>query len=712
MLRDYRELAKSLVEKFNSIKEWPEILFDEIDKEKIRMIDDVTIVNNSSIQFNSKENHCIIPSQYVLYAICIKEFAIALREHLDVFDTFKINKDSKTVGEALINRSYDINILNIDDYSKKNALKPLIDDEYSLYAKSIVNITKNRYKIRGTSDFFQSVVLKIINVPDASSQQLGKLIYKLTSNIELYNYLEKKYVCNLPYIVESTVIRKFVRDVCSYLFQYDHFSIINRYLKPNNDKRNRTIIDGEVKLTSIFRVSDSLQTDSDLQMDGTYRFFKEPIAVNDKNQYIYLSTEWTSDTDSRLDLISFKKFIENQYPEFYINIDSDVYTLLPRKQVNFIKEQDDFAYKAFQESTKYAGLNFSDKLITRFVSSLCTKPFVLLSGLSGSGKTKLAQCFAQWICENENQYKIVPVGADWTNREPLLGFPNALNKNEYVKPENGVLDLLLEANKPDNSDKPYFLILDEMNLSHVERYFADFLSAMESKDCISLHSGNEEEINIPQKICLPSNLFIIGTVNIDETTYMFSPKVLDRANTIEFRLNKEEISEYLSNPTRPDLSKLVGYGVNMSSDFLSISTNGLVVEKNETINKSLLGFFGELKKSGAEFGYRTVGEIYRLIQQLGEINSELKIDEKLDIAIMQKLLPKLHGSRRKLEPILETLGRFCINGGEEEVKFFFNHKEENDYSDTKKVKFPLSLEKIVRMHKGAIDNGFASYAEA
>ena len=73
---------------------------------------------------------------------------------------------------------------------------------------------------------------------------------------------------------------------------------------------------------------------------------------------------------------------------------------------------------------------------------------------------------------------MIPVGADWTNREPLLGYPNALNVGEYIRPESGALDLILNAQA--DSKNPYFLILDEMNMSHVERYFADFLSAMES----------------------------------------------------------------------------------------------------------------------------------------------------------------------------------------------------------------------------------------
>src|SRR5690606_24433993 len=99
---------------------------------------------------------------------------------------------------------------------------------------------------------------------------------------------------------------------------------------------------------------------------------------------------------------------------------------------------------------------------------------------------------------------------------------------------------------------PYFLILDEMNLSHVERYFADFLSVMESKDFIKLHSSEVDINQVPSKIEWPINLFIIGTVNIDETTYMFSPKVLDRANVIEFRVDKDDIKRFLESPKEID----------------------------------------------------------------------------------------------------------------------------------------------------------------
>ena len=368
-------------------------------------------------------------------------------------------------------------------------------------------------------------------------------------------------------------------------------------------------------------------------------------------------------------------------------------------------------FSEFRKHVALSGLQFSNKLIVRFIASLIAKPFVILSGLSGSGKTKLAQAFVKWICHSNDQCRLIPVGADWTNREPLLGYPNALNQKEYVTSGNDAVGLILHAvNHP---ELPHFLILDEMNLSHVERYFADFLSVMESNDEIKFHSGKENISNVPPSVKMPDNLFIIGTINVDETTYMFSPKVLDRANVIEFRLDEQDIQAFLNNPLKPNLELLEGNGKNLSSGFLSLaknySNNG---STNTTINTTLVGFFTELKKAGAEFGYRSAYEIHRLVHQLTVLDKNLKEEEKLDIAIIQKLLPKLHGSRRKLCPILVTLGSFCIN----QMKFENIEKEvfSVDHFDVNQetVKYPLSLEKIIRMYKNAIDNGFASYAEA
>ncbi len=374
-----------------------------------------------------------------------------------------------------------------------------------------------------------------------------------------------------------------------------------------------------------------------------------------------------------------------------------------------------FNYNNFYEELLKSRYKFNKYFVLRFISALCTKPFLILTGLSGSGKTKLAQAFTYWITENGKQYCLIPVGADWTNREPLLGFPNSLEPGKYIKPENRVIDLIIEAGKEANADKPFFLILDEMNLSHVERYFADFLSVMESNEKISLHSDIEWLDNVPVDLSVPKNLFIIGTVNVDETTYMFSPKVLDRAHVIEFRVNEEEMENFLKEPLKPELELLKGLGKDMASDFIRKSQSEVSnFEEIADVQTTLIQFFKELKKIGAEFGYRSASEIYRfagILKMITKENgNEWSIDDIIDAAVIQKLLPKVHGSRSKLEPILKTLAELCLI---DKNDFNLIIKGDNiDFADKTKIKYPLTFEKILRMRTRVIQDGFTSFAEA
>ncbi len=352
------------------------------------------------------------------------------------------------------------------------------------------------------------------------------------------------------------------------------------------------------------------------------------------------------------------------------------------------------------DAIKQSGLLYSDQFISRFVISLMTKPFVILSGLAGSGKTQLAIAFAKAMSEDvDKQVCIVPVGADWTNREPLLGYPNSLKENAYVFPESGALQLLLRAAQ--DKGKPYFLILDEMNLSYVERYFADFLSALESHDKIPLWEG--ESKTLPHKVELPRNLYIIGTINVDETTYMFSPKVLDRASVIEFKISPEEMVAFLDKHPNPQISRIQSSLAEDAPEFVRLSSS--FVESDMDNSKDvLIASFKQLKLVNAEFGYRSASEIGRFIA-LSKRLAGMTDNEAIDAAIVQKLLPKLHGSRKKLEPVLKALWSLCGTGNELDMTL-------NADSIPNETKYKLTADKILRMYKGAVNNSFTSFAEA
>ena len=376
-----------------------------------------------------------------------------------------------------------------------------------------------------------------------------------------------------------------------------------------------------------------------------------------------------------------------------------------------ISKFEDFI-KAFHKAAEDAGLTYDLALVKRFVCALLAKPFVVLTGLSGSGKTKLAQAFTQWIALSETA-RIVPVGADWANNEKLLGYPNGLDPNNYILPDTGVLKLMIDAN--DNPTVPFFLILDEMNLSHVERYFADFLSAMESNGSIKLYDGKNRTADdgtpVPPTIPFPKNLFVIGTMNVDETTHMFSPKVLDRAQVIEFRVTAEQMANYLDNPQKLDMTQVDGKGLKFAEAFLKLHNTPAELDGDDkkTVADALKQFFPTLAELGSEFAFRTASEAKLFCAFARKAN--LSVEESVDAAIMQKLLPKLHGSRRRLALPLEAFWEFCREDGKTETLGDICKKDAT-VKVTDVAKYKVSAEKIKRLYKAAETNGFASYAEA
>ena len=366
------------------------------------------------------------------------------------------------------------------------------------------------------------------------------------------------------------------------------------------------------------------------------------------------------------------------------------------------------AFQALENAFSEAGLLLDPVAIRRFSVSLLSKKFCILTGLAGSGKTKIAEAFAMWLCASPAQYRIVAVGADWTSNENLLGYADALQTGVYRPPVNGALELILRAHG--DKTNPYFLILDEMNLSHVERYFADFLSAMESSNApLSLHGvaaglqaggvGGAGGVDVPSSVALPDNLFIIGTVNVDETTYMFSPKVLDRANVIEFRATAAQMGAFLDDPAGIDLDGLASQGAGFATAFVAraqadadisalVDTQGAAVAPK--LKADLLQVFDALVGVGAEFGFRTAKEIARFMVIHKELSGlDWQYKDALDAQVVQKLMPKLHGSARKLDAVLKALDTFATQHA-----------------------LVLTGEKVKRMQERLVRDGFTSFAEA
>lgn len=299
---------------------------------------------------------------------------------------------------------------------------------------------------------------------------------------------------------------------------------------------------------------------------------------------------------------------------------------------------------------------------SRLIIAASSKPFTILAGGTGTGKTRSAKLAAAAIAGVAN-IEVVAVGADWTDNRPLLGFRNLLAEGgkTYVAPP--ALRIILRA--IENQAKPHFLILDEMNLSHVERYFADFLSSMESKEPLKLHDSaeslkTEDGLSVPGKIAYPNNLFVVGTVNIDETTYMFSPKVLDRAHVIEFKVTWDEIANGLEGAMPSDLPALQPEQVQEFMRVSQLPDKALPKEDHDLLTEVLEDLHAALEGTRFVFAHRTARECLNFIASAktlakADIVEPRNTTDLIDLAILQKALPKLNGASGSLSKVLEEL---------------------------------------------------------
>lgn len=339
------------------------------------------------------------------------------------------------------------------------------------------------------------------------------------------------------------------------------------------------------------------------------------------------------------------------------------------------------------------GYRFLRSTIRGFYASVRAKPFVILAGNSGTGKSRLARLFAEAIGANtgNRQFQMISVRPDWNDSSDLLGY---FDLNGDYRP-GLLIAILLRADAA--RDKPFFVCLDEMNLARVEHYFSDFLSIIESRrrengGVVTDEVIREEHIRqmkrdslppdvaeivdsmqrSPRAIGLPPNLYVVGTVNMDETTQPFSRKVLDRANTLEF--NEIDLNDGLTNgghetPVPP---------LNLGSDFLSsefTSLNDVPVEHRETavrVAAFLQNLNASLGLAGFEVGYRVRDEaIAFTIYALGAGMSQEEAEESI---VLQKVLPRVQGSSPRIETTLISLMKRLA--GDEEVP----DKEATDFT--------------------------------
>jgi len=328
--------------------------------------------------------------------------------------------------------------------------------------------------------------------------------------------------------------------------------------------------------------------------------------------------------------------------------------------------------EAKRKSLSFNPESKDDELLLRLLAALRAKPFAILAGHSGTGKSRYVKKLAYMTC-NANElrkegqlpgnYLPLLVRPNWHDSTDLLGFRNAMDGNRYQKTQ--LIEFLFKAYH--FKETPFFLCLDEMNLAPVEQYFAEFLSAMESKEPVPLNDISADDDNLPELGCewtdsldylkanrfsIPKNLFIVGTVNMDETTNQFSRKVLDRAFTIEMtdvdftNFCKVEDPSYKDTIEEEKIAALLNG--EQSVDKLD--------EEDTAEGAALVKVQKALEPTAFAIAYRFANE-YTLLKRAVKCfdpAGAMKLDA-LDQAVIMKILPRIAGERDYIEKVYEGL---------------------------------------------------------
>jgi hypothetical protein len=296
-------------------------------------------------------------------------------------------------------------------------------------------------------------------------------------------------------------------------------------------------------------------------------------------------------------------------------------------------------------------MRLDEQTLRRYHLSLKTRGFVILSGLSGSGKTWLARLYAEAVGA---QCEIVPVAPNWTANEDLLGFWNPLAESYQDTRFSRFLrragDHYQKAQAAGVMAQPFHLVLDEMNLARVEYYFAKFLSGLEVRVQGATTGGAATiELGPDELVLLPPNLFFVGTVNMDETTHSFADKVYDRAQLIEMKVSRESLEAHLADKPHAEITLQIWDAIHQA----------------------------------APFAFRVLDEIDSYLHQAAALN--ITWQEAYDEQLLHKILPKFKGADG--------------HAGEALREFVQLTKEE----------FPLAHQKSSAMMERFQHSGFVSY---
>ncbi|MDF2947228.1 MAG: family ATPase [Bacillales bacterium] len=413
--------------------------------------------------------------------------------------------------------------------------------------------------------------------------------------------------------------------------------------------------------------------------------YDDSYFINDN--IIFIKTEIFNDINSLLDSglaspvpkidLTNKEFIQRtheysqlkpNYAQFEINT-SPTSTLVLDKQIDntcldSIRNPSEIEFlNRFIQVARDNGLNYSEKDLVNFHISMKVSNLVILQGMSGTGKSRIVQTYAKalGISKNSEKLVVIPVRPSWTDDSDLLGYVDTIN-SIYRAGDSKLADALVSASKEENRDKLYIILFDEMNLARIEHYFSQFLSVLEMENRnLQLYNNSLEgrlynSVVYPPNISIHENVMFVGTVNIDESTFHFSDKVLDRSNVISLdvlpfnQLKKllDESGKRKSEEIRTSETKK--YTLEDFTNFRNQEWKIQLSERELDFLWSLHGLMNRVNRN-LGIGPRIIRQIDLYMKNVPE-NLYLNRGEAFDLQIVQRVITKVRGSEEMLKSLV------------------------------------------------------------
>ncbi|MBB6451606.1 hypothetical protein HNQ94_000027 [Salirhabdus euzebyi] len=346
-------------------------------------------------------------------------------------------------------------------------------------------------------------------------------------------------------------------------------------------------------------------------------------------------------------LLGSEKEIASTIDEVKLEIVTNKTTLINDSEREFLD--------LFYENTQDSGLSYKLEDLINFHTSMKSSSLVILSGMSGTGKSKLVDLYSSSLGLKGEQHTVIPVSPSWTSDSDLIGYADTMHM-VYRPGDSGLINALKRAES--QQDKLFVICFDEMNLARVEHYFSQFLSILEmepGKRVLRLYNDDLENrlynsAQYPPTISIQDNVLFVGTVNVDESTYHFSDKVLDRANVLTL-----EVMPFNQLKTLPEKKKNIA-GRKEEIDF---DTYKSFKNENRTVTllNEELDLLWEVHQALQQVN-RQIGVGPRIVKQIDQYLANLPLQEYvsretgMDIQILQRILTKVRGSEEQLRGLL------------------------------------------------------------